>query len=110
MFLALQVQSGWARTHNVNLLAAGLIDPQIYIGGMGIYSTMNKTASVPISKTNNFFTAKVPKNRFASQQFPEIVSKQLFIKIKIRSNIFFFSQVTKEASMPPQACIHSLTI
>lgn len=61
MCIALQIQSGWARTHEVNLLASNLIDPDILHGGSGIYTIHDFEAAIPVTKTPLLIVHQIPK-------------------------------------------------
>lgn len=60
---AIQVQDGWSRTLDVNLLAAGYDDPANRNGGSGIYAGMlgRLTATMPFTKTEQLLISRVLK-------------------------------------------------
>ncbi|XP_069691217.1 vanin-like protein 1 isoform X2 [Periplaneta americana] len=66
---AIQVQEGWARTLDINLLAAGYDDPANRNGGSGIYAGRKGklTAIMPLTKTSRMLISRVPKKNIASQ-------------------------------------------
>lgn len=60
---AIQIQDGWSRTLDVNLLASGYDDPANRNGGSGIYAGKvgRLAATMPFSKTSKLLISRVPK-------------------------------------------------
>jgi hypothetical protein len=60
---AVQIQEGWSRTLDVNLLASGYDDPANRNGGSGIYAGKlgRVAATMPFSKTSKLLISQVPK-------------------------------------------------
>jgi hypothetical protein len=61
--VAIQIQEGWSRTLDVNLLAAGYDDPTNRNGGSGIYAGRfgRLTATMPFTKTAQLLISRVFK-------------------------------------------------
>jgi hypothetical protein len=64
---AIQVQEGWSRVLDVNLLAAGYEDPGNRNGGSGIYAGRlgRLVATMPLSKSSRLLISQVPKKNTA---------------------------------------------
>jgi biotinidase len=62
---AIQVQEGWSRALDVNLLASGYDDPGNRNGGSGIYAGElgRLAATMPPSKTSKLLISQVPKKK-----------------------------------------------
>jgi hypothetical protein len=60
---AIQIQDGWSRSLDVNLLAAGYDDPANRNGGSGIYAGSRGilTATMPLTKTDQLLISRVLK-------------------------------------------------
>lgn len=73
IFLAVQLQHGWAWGNNVNLLAAGASYPQYGMTGSGIYAgQLGDLVSVMVTEggERKLYKTKVPKKGFKLQDIP----------------------------------------
>ncbi|GLV36316.1 uncharacterized protein CBL_08810 [Carabus blaptoides fortunei] len=69
---AIQVQAGWARANQVNLLAAGYDNPAGYSGGSGIFSGTNGISDylIPTDKSSHLLVSRI--NKIKAKQYNDI--------------------------------------
>jgi hypothetical protein len=89
--IAIQIQEGWSRSLDVNLLAAGYDDPANRNGGSGIYGGRvgRLAATMPFTKTDQLLISRVLKktNRVSEDNTPSISTSTNFSMEEIRPSI-----------------------